>query len=1814
MNEDRLKQFLIQLSTSGGGVKPKELKFRLYRALYYAATNEGKYLKDLFPTINADEVSQMKDYNDPIKNARVIEKPFYSTKENSDTYSHPRGKACARRMKKGEPSYRCEQCGYDDTCVLCVYCFNKDDHINHDVTMYLSDGKSGICDCGDIEAFKSLNCKCHSSSSSSSNTNNQEIDINGLEDSLLSTIRIALDYILDVTNFAIHTLPCIHSRIDNNHIELNRQDISEFSNLPRENYGGIIDSHYDEDWYLILWNDERHNAPEAKSSIESGIGGTDKQLEDLTHTIDANGRCIIEQSKNLSRLIKIKEKVEQGGLVASIIRSRDYTRDIMVEFIIQWLLDIIQSTNSNFSELCKSIIAELLLEPDYKLAKPWPSYMFNNCGPNFEIEAFQNGFLMDNEFPNLGYCQVKSTFEPQDITKPFRIGLTHKSELNKIHQSRLQYLLLFEIRLAKQTRKKLPSLFLQPIVSDLDKKAIFAYQLMEIFPSLLPILAIADREEDLNSLHEIAVQILTCPTCVGQVYANDQLGNVLGPLVSLIESYSIEWNIDTVYPNYINIDYHGLRMPYKDALAIKKAIMFGIWTIKKLTDKSFAGDSIVNILNPHNLSMILMLLRYFQGYWPMIRKYGEHVETESYDFTIHLEFSRQILEIVRSIALYNYDISLVQSALQLIIECLYLRPVSYNDKGLIEFKVSKDSVAFVNPINSLLSYMLQFRGITDLQMDKFTTQLPQICDLSLTSIVLGFQIKIGFWIRNGISASRQASLYFDPILSEHTYLRDFYLCQVNAIYNDPTAVFHFFLHRWELNNWFEGIEAHDKTGYEDRFNSISEKMIIFFYNLITDRSSFVKSSTEERLVQKAKLAISYALCDEPRSYSNLRKRVGDEINSLPQYDTILKEVADYQEPSGLVDTGLYRLKASQFEQLDPLSLLLDSNKFQQVSETLIKNVAKINKIPEDSVVLMPRISPSDESFINKSIANFTKTKDFAKLIYKYLQLSIDSSDETYLPQLLHLVHAVIKDDELLYGNNYLNDHFITIPITDLLLTIVESTMSKYVVSKADYLVDQFISKDSRIMENLIDCFGEEYIKTYKRKKTQETEIDKKKRIAEDRKAKIMKKFAKKRSKFLQQNPSETHDETSQLEHTHLENSSNVSFRTCVLCGEIENTKDPFGILYTSAETATLWKVPDTTQGLAKSLELWQPPNCQLDISTIYGQGYNYQQEPSQFNNVSFRANVLTTCGHGMHYSCYIRSSQNLRLFACPLCHNLHEKFLPSFIPPNDGGGLSLEEIFRDTKKVKYNQILRSSSNSKCRKLIEATIHEDYITSNDTDFRKFARILSDDLSYLPTVRKYLVGINNNEKYFNSLQNVSVMIGDIIRMSEISTRISGTVSYSNFLTQISNPTKILLRSLIQCRAVMFECRSSPILLNTNYGLDFEINSFWSSDNLLDGVFNEVVSLFFQTDESLVTLCRLGITKLLTICIYSLFDRSRFKPDLIDILVDEEDSPINEDTLKALAHLITYSVYEMPTVIISSSDPIVRKYYFTIERLVLPLLRQLVILEDIITAKHVSENTFESLDRFQDLEFDIMAQKRPACSDALTKVLGLPSLSELIIGIAQENGDERFEFESQVYDIVCNAKIPKYYEEGILTLEYPGVVQLIPMTKDYNACVIDSNNYSIKGGYDKMVCLVCGTRVKSSRGAQHLSECSVHTGPFFIPRLNVLRIITHSGPNRINVDISGPYLTSHGEVKKANTSGNASLNKQRYLTLNKLWLNHGLNSFVSRNIYDSRGDGNIINIYVQADDDWEDEGEGEEEEEEEDDDSGEEFGDVPVNNFLW
>lgn len=82
---------------------------------------------------------------------------------NEETEGPTGQRVCGHVFVSGDVVYRCRNCGLDETCVMCATCFKATEHDGHDISISVTAGSGGCCDCGDAEAWKvPLKCKLHS--------------------------------------------------------------------------------------------------------------------------------------------------------------------------------------------------------------------------------------------------------------------------------------------------------------------------------------------------------------------------------------------------------------------------------------------------------------------------------------------------------------------------------------------------------------------------------------------------------------------------------------------------------------------------------------------------------------------------------------------------------------------------------------------------------------------------------------------------------------------------------------------------------------------------------------------------------------------------------------------------------------------------------------------------------------------------------------------------------------------------------------------------------------------------------------------------------------------------------------------------------------------------------------------------------------------------------------------------------------------------------------------------------------------------------------------------------------------------------------------------------------------------------------------------------------------------------------------------------------------------------------------------------------------------------------------------------------------
>ncbi|KAL9055632.1 MAG: hypothetical protein Q9162_003442 [Coniocarpon cinnabarinum] len=337
---------------------PHEKKYRytsdvrqhLVRALFYSlAGHKQQHLDLLFPHGTPTWDQEWK-----LSEAR-------GTSDGAEYTEAARGKRCGHIFKHEEATYFCRTCTTDATCVLCQKCFEASDHEGHHVEVYLSEGSSGCCDCGDDEAWSTpLKCGIHTSldetGRNDTNRNTAEHSLLPLElqESIRLTIAKVFDYLCDVFSCAPE-----HMKAPKR-IESIQQD-EHLARLVADWYDVIKESDACHEFALVLWNDEKHTVDEVKEQVARACKKKKSYGEEKAREIDSVGRAIVEYSNDIPSLIQKAKILEQIKVTVTIRSSRDYFREEMCNTIVEWLTDISAcSVGDDHDILTNTVCGEML--------------------------------------------------------------------------------------------------------------------------------------------------------------------------------------------------------------------------------------------------------------------------------------------------------------------------------------------------------------------------------------------------------------------------------------------------------------------------------------------------------------------------------------------------------------------------------------------------------------------------------------------------------------------------------------------------------------------------------------------------------------------------------------------------------------------------------------------------------------------------------------------------------------------------------------------------------------------------------------------------------------------------------------------------------------------------------------------------------------------------------------------------------------------------------------------------------------------------------------------------------------------------------------------------------------------------------------------------------------------------------------------------------------------------------------------------------------------------------------------------------------
>lgn len=1687
------------------------LETNVMLALFCAATDNGRYIEEIFSHLKPNDVAgtDNEEWGFPVY-VTPNRKKFVHRGKPPGRYFHLKLRICSRLIGEGEPLYRCEQCGFDDTCVLCHHCFNPADHEGHDVRMSLSRGNGGMCDCGDREAFAPTNCPC------ARNPGEDDALPAEFETLLATTIETALEYVLDVLNFSVTAMPVVDAHL--NHGPVTSTLLSEALNLPLAAYLGFDDTN-SESYVLVLWNDEHHVFEEAQEAIRAGLGVSNEEAQQIANVINLRGRAVLLERKDYRDLLPFQRKVAQvplqvkDPLVSTIMLTRDYYREEIVVSIFEWLRRLTEKeANPRLHLTVSRILADCLLKSDRHLHKGFPQDLAVALCDNDHCEMYRNGLVADGRFVPLTSTEFNAPPQPDGSwANPVAAAqmFSNLLDLEMVPPSAdyvylwLQFLLIFEPRLPKQVRQFLPHMLTASLVADPDTKRQFADQLMEVYPQLAVMQATTEREDQINVLVEVAVQLLTCPVTIQHLVATGKFGNLVAPLVEVIEARALDINPFTHQPSF-QLQRAPVQFPKPSALTA--AIIRQLSTLDHASGVDMLGKQLL-CARPEVFALFVYFLRFFQFYWRVSRKLGDHVEYDQFDLNTFIQVTLTMMSIAGNLARNIRGTIPPEEQYQFaaVVAAYMAQGDPYGHAIQSDLRVSTTEC---NAYNGLLVFLLML--LVGCPNEAIPSNMTLVAFPSLRSVVFSWQTRIGLWVRNGPLVARLVFSYLMPVATGLPYFHDLYLCQLVVLKDDPVEALEFFLFGWEMHEWFRGDETIGDTVYEDdRFADGAQALVTVLYQMLVDRLMFSPPLEEEVVHQ----GICYALCDEPLTYSLLLVRLNDEWVQSPKFDGLLSEVAEFVAPAGLVEEGKYRLRSNVVTKLDIMSKYMLPGQFDRLSTLQHEALGP---------VLTPRIDACGIESVDSKLGDFFNAKNTAKLIYKLLQVAEKLGTDTFLPQLLHWLHAILVDNAA--SGRPLSQHMaVGYPIADRLVTIVRlGSFSPLLAAKARAVFEAMAAQDSRITENAVATFEENFFGDLT---GSSDDPDAKKRRAERRKLKVMKKFARQQQKFMNQ-----HKDADWASESPVAESVHYLWFQCAHCNEDILPDTPFGLMANAFGTLGLNPADKSQDDGASEVH----PRAENTTRT-----------------------VVVSCGHRIHSACFSSTPAiGGRSHTCPLCRTAYRGVLRQYYtPPNGVDREVLVAPPNDTSCELGNQMRENG-------------HRDNV-ERAAELMDALVAIGSKPGTQPMAPPGTPAMESMRHGFTLITEIApslALLPDTLAMIELALRMPGTrlplsnallLVFSLALAQllkphfydVTVPQRAVLRSLIQFRAV-----EANVFDPTNHSHPER----W--------VLNHVLELFFAKHELLQTLTRMGMAMLMGVVSRHYSTIGTTSKDLWFALAGDF---AKHGLFTDVGDLRRTEVYETIKGGILSGhhkreniDEVVSMY----GSVVAVFLRQMFIFKDILTMK--DDDTAQFVSQVDASSFDTI--------EGLAAALEVPMPGDIVIRVASTDTDNDLERNCFNSVTLSTAGGPES-KIGVPFLRYPGPdCGFISLPYDYSDCLVQVGQLSARQCHRNMCCLRCGAAVLALSPWDHNSKCWGACGVYFMPAANSVtvafgfgapgallgRLAGSSNLRQYLAQIPGPYMTIHGEIKRARNSARATLSDSRYQLLQLMWMQQTLIGYLTRN----------------------------------------------------
>ncbi len=1249
------------------------------------------------------------------------------------------GRPCVRKFLKGETCYRCLTCGYDETCALCSYCFQPERHIGHQVhKSIIQRDNAGCCDCGDPEAYANPRCDYYNGIGLSKDNHKLQPPSPEYIENFSDMLSILLDYVIDVLS---QSISCLVSPVTVEEV----QKLSDASSLDQSTYGTSDPNSMQ--YALVVYNDLMHQYRDAVQRVRFATGKVPEFAKMIVERCQIHGRAIVMISDHISLLLKRQKILTTTGLTACIRSTRDIFRETMCDGIIRWLLKLSQSTIIKGSTELRNCFSRVFMRPHHDGCANQPLPVYKNgvllSPAQLKYVPFQNEYMP----PELVWSI------PDDIKKECRYEdlafvLPREGDGSyTFSASRFQFILFYDIRLCRLSRLRLHDMLVLMLVNNLRYKMLTTAQFLDIYDDLLTLFLSFDREPECSIMPTLTTQLFTCPSSCTAILRHGDVYKMIRSVDNYLRFGATSTSVRS--PFALNKD--GLLV---SSLRNRKwGHMF--MDLNYIITRNPDLLSIVYFLQcfPKIVHMFSLL----QSRPMLKREAAKHVEYEFTDYGIFFNAASVVAHFGESIGkVFNrldeahlrlrnggfISDMLYSPLIDKMVEISFLPHQNFfnsNSKTLgmvieereapikfiniscddgttrryVDFDVLSGKVSFIHPLHSTLAWIMEtdqslnsptmMGRVMQLINDITFKQVPSahdgdgvkgLFDIPLRTLVWMSQIKVGLWVRNGLSVRTQMNIYKYSGIRECGFMKDLFLTQVLCSYLSPEEGMSTLLRRWGLLEWSEMRYELCKYGPQHT-NEMVEEFLLFMINLLTEDFHLKKRFAVETLDMVIARELIHTLCFKPLNYSKMISLIPEHICAEKRFFIIFEkfteEIPDKNHSSTqMQELKTYKLKDKYFSLVDPFYVYYSANRREDCVKVLKERIRKKifkekqKKVSISEIVLPPKhVDWSTSPY--SALPKICCSRSFLQFIGACLQYCTHKSDnndtsmsgkESIFSLLLHLLHIAVDQEQLTnFGSEYL--YHTNIP--RLLFSLLMNSRYCSFAPKIRAILHIFSHEcglNEEQVKHAIPEYVEDLVIPHSVNYTEEAR-KRKKLLAKKKRDRILAKIKHQQKMFEEKHSDEMaidnglettknnvdvnmngDDESVEQE---VDNSWNFPEERCILCQMLpESSDEPFGIFshvslgnefrqvpYSDKDQYWFYKAFSDSPNLdekSKYTDSELPNKSYLqaylqDIESKSVIGPGFPNTDSCWNE---NYPIITSCCHGMHFSCYLNYIKSIK--------------------------------------------------------------------------------------------------------------------------------------------------------------------------------------------------------------------------------------------------------------------------------------------------------------------------------------------------------------------------------------------------------------------------------------------------------------------------------------------------------------------------------------------------------------------------------------------